>query len=193
MPALERVVALSAVLDAVRAHAHLWLALAFVPLALIGQLRTRRLNLAALLLSPVVYAVLAGLAARQGLAAGLPLGAPLLLLAASGALGVAQGVLARVYYDPERRDYIQRGGIGPLIFWAAAVALRQLAVPWLVGGLPAAGVGAAQGLSVDVVLLGLLSGRVSALWYRHRDIGRAAVAQLWSDAGVPPPRSKDGG
>lgn len=185
--------ALSALLDAVRGHVHLLLALAFVPLALIGQLRTRRLNLAALLLSPVVYAVLAGLAARQGFAAGLPVVAPLLLLVASAALGVAQGVWARVHYDADRRDYIQRGGIAPLIFWAAALALQQLAVPWLVRGLPAAGVGPAQGLSVDVVLLGLLVGRVSALWYRYRDLGRAAVAQVWSDAGVPPPRQRNGG
>ncbi len=190
---MERVFTLSTLFDFVRGHAHLLLALAFVPLALIGQLRTRRLNLAALLLSPVVFAVLAGLAARQGFAAGLSVGAPLLLLAASTALGVAQGAVARVHYDPERRDYIQRGGGAPVVFWLAALALQQLAVPWLTRGLPAAGVGPAQGLSVDVVLLGLLLGRVSALWYRHRDLGRAAVAQVWSDAGVPPPRQRSGG
>lgn len=167
---------------------HVWLSLAVLPLALFSQLRTRRLNIVALLLSPVIYFLLGALAERHALAAGLGPGWPLALFGTALALGVGQGMVARVFYEVKIRDYRQRGGLLPLAFWGGALGLRELAVRLVVAGLGSAKAHAATAVTIDAALAGLLTGRALALVVRYPHLWRASVQQLWGD-GVADPRT----
>jgi len=166
---------------------HLIATLVVLPVALYSQLRTRRVNALALLLSPVVYAALAARAAVEAGAAGLSLGLPGLLLCCGTALGYAQGRATTVFYDPAVQNYRQRGGAWPLGYWAAALLLRQGAALLLDRGLHPAAARLSTDLTIDAVLLGLLAGRAAALLGRHPGLWHAGAAQLRGDTVVPPP------
>jgi hypothetical protein len=163
------------------------LTLAVLPLALYTQVRTRRVNALALLVSPLVYALLAAHAAAAAAAARVGLLAPVGLLVAGGLLGYAQGRATTVFYDHALQNYRQRGGAWPLAFWGAALLLRQGAAHWLVRGLAAPEARLSTALTIDAVLLGLLAGRALALLRRHPGLWAAGAAQLRGDTVVPPP------
>lgn len=165
---------------------HVWVSLAVLPLALFSQLRTRRLNIVSLLLSPVIYFFLGALAEKHALAAGLGPGWPLALFGTAMALGVGQGIMARVFYEPKIRDYRQRGGLVPLAFWGGALVLREAAIRLAVAGLTAVQVQAATGLTIDAALAGLLAGRALALVVRYPQLLGASIQQLWGDGVADP-------
>lgn len=165
---------------------HLAVSLIVWPLALLGQLRTRGINVPALLTTPIVYGVIsihASLAAhRVGVGAWPPVG-----LAAGGlSLGLAQGRCTTVYYDTARSAYRQRGGLWPLAFWGAALLLRQWAARWLSAGLSTEAQRLSVVLSIDAVLFGLLAGRAAALLIGHPALWAAGAAQLRGDRTAPP-------
>lgn len=163
------------------------LSLAVLPLALYSQLRTRKVNALALLLSPVIYLALGLHAGWAAARAGQHLLLALLLLASGAALGYAQGRATTVFYDAGVQNYRQRGGAWPLGFWAAALLLRQGAA-WLLGrGLSPAEARLSTDLTIDAVLLGLLAGRAVALLRRHPGLWRAGAAQLRGETTAPPP------
>jgi hypothetical protein len=163
------------------------LPLAVLPVALYGQLRTRKVNALSLLLSPIIYLALGAHAGWTAARAGQHLLVPLLLLGSGAALGYAQGRATTVFYDAGVQNYRQRGGAWPLGFWAAALLLRQGAA-WILGrGLPPAEARLATDLTIDAVLLGLLAGRAVALLGRHPGLWQVAAAQLRGETTAPPP------
>ncbi len=167
------------------------LPLVVLPLALFSQIRTRRLNIVSLLLSPVIYFFLGALAETRALAVGLGPGVPLALFGTALALGMGQGAVARVFYEPKVKDYRQRGGLWPLAFWGGALALREAAVHFAVVGLTAAQAKAATPITIDAALAGLLSGRALVLVYRYPHLWAASIQQLWGD-GVSDPQTIEG-
>ncbi len=160
--------------------------LAVLPLALFSQLRTRRLNIVALLVSPVIYLILGAVAARSASAAGLGLLWPLGLFGGALTIGVGQGTVAVVFYDPPRRDYRQRGGLLPLAFWAAALLLREVAAYLATRGLSPAQAHQAMALTIDAALGGLLTGRALTLVCRHPALLGASLEQLWGEGVAAP-------
>ncbi len=165
---------------------HLIVSVIVLPVALWSQLRTRTINVPALLVTPVVYGVLAVHAALSALHDGQSLLPAFALTAAGLALGIAQATQTMVFFDRQRSAYRQRGGLRPLIFWAAALVLRQAAAYWLSGGPGPAGGRPGPALTIDAVLFGLLAGRNLTLLLRNPVLWSAGLCQLRGEPAPPP-------
>lgn len=165
---------------------HLVLSFVVWPLALFGQLRTRGVNVPALVTTPLVYGVISVHTAFAAHRAGVGEWPPVGLAAAGFVLGLAQGWYTTVYYDRGRSAYRQRGGLWPLGFWAAALLLRQVAGRRLSAGLPTGAERLSAALSIDAVLFGLLAGRAVALMLRNPCLWAAGAAQLRGEPAAPP-------
>ena len=165
---------------------HLAVSLVVWPVALLGQLRTRGINVPALLTTPIVYGVISVHTAFAAHSAGMGAWVPAGLAVCGLGLGLAQGVCTQVYYDAPRAAYRQRGGLWPLAFWGAALLLRQGAAHWLAAGLSASAGRLAVALGIDAVLFGLLAGRAMALLIRNPALWAAGAAQLRGEPAAPP-------